>query len=227
MHQVHSNKFSFIDKKYKFNKKKIKGDALITNLKNTAIGVLTADCVPILIYDQKLKIISAIHAGWKGAYKDIINKVIKFFLKKGSQTKNLYAVIGPCITQKNYEVQKDFVDRFPEILEKFQGDLSTINNTDLAMVEAAIYIQNPRTTLSIAYVVGSVWSFLSSANVSTQLVDNRRWKKDVLGKGNAKKTDIKKYAVEKWGDIFTEQDFADAACIALWGKRSLDVIKEA
>jgi len=123
--------------------------------------------------------------------------------------------------------EKDFVDRFPEILEKFRGDLSTINNTDLAMVEAAIYIQNPRTTLSIAYVVGSVWSFLSSANVSTQLVDNRRWKKDILGKGNAKKTDIKQYAVEKWGDIFTEQDFADAACIALWGKRSLDVIKEA
>ena len=82
LNQVHSNKFSLIDKKYKFNKKKLKGDALITSINNVAIGVLTADCVPILIYDQKLKIISAIHAGWKGAYKGIINKVIKFLIKK-------------------------------------------------------------------------------------------------------------------------------------------------
>ena len=122
--------------------------------------------------------------------------------------------------------EKDFVDRFPEILEKFRNDLSIINNTDMATVEAAIYIQHPRTTLSIAYVVGSVWSSLSSVEICTELVDNRRWKKDILGKGNAKKPDIKQFAVDKWGDVFKEQDFADAACIALWGKRSKDVSKE-
>jgi YfiH family protein len=68
--------------------------------------------VPILIYDQKLKIISVIHAGWKSAYKDIVKKVVKFFLKNGSKTKDLYAVVGPSITEKNYEVQKDFKDKF-------------------------------------------------------------------------------------------------------------------
>ena len=101
LHQLHSNKFSFIDKEYKFDNKKIKADALITNVKNLAIGVLTADCAPILIYDQKLKIISAMHAGWKGAYKEIVYKVINFFKKKGSKTRDLYAIIGPCINQKN------------------------------------------------------------------------------------------------------------------------------
>ena len=124
--------------------------------------------------------------------------------------------------------EKDFIDRFPQILEKFQADLSTINITDLATVEAAIYIQNPRTTLSIAYVVGAIWSSLSLANICSELVDNRRWKKDILNKGNAKKPEIKEFASAKWGDVFKEQDFADAACIALWGKRrSLDVIEEA
>ena len=112
LHQIHSNKFNFIDKKYKFNKKKIKADALITNIKKVAIGVLTADCAPILIYDQKLKIISVIHAGWKSTYKDIVKKVVKFFLKNGSKTKDLYAVVGPSITEKNYEIQKDFKDKF-------------------------------------------------------------------------------------------------------------------
>ena len=112
LHQTHSNKFSFIHKNYKYNKKEIKADALITNAKDVAIGILTADCVPILIYDKKLKIISAIHAGWKGAYKDIVYKVINFLKKKGSHVNNLCAAVGPCITRKNYETQKEFKDRF-------------------------------------------------------------------------------------------------------------------
>ena len=112
LNQIHSNKFYFIDKNFKFNKKKLKGDALITNVKNIAIAVLTADCVPILIYDTNLKIISVIHAGWKGAYIGIIRKVIKFLIKNGSNAKDLIAVIGPSISQKNYEIQKDFKDKF-------------------------------------------------------------------------------------------------------------------
>ena len=112
LHQMHSSKFCFIDKKYKFNKKKIKADALITNVKNVAIGVLTADCVPILIYDKNKDIVSAIHAGWKGAYRGIINNTINFFIKNGSNVKNLIAIIGPCISEKNYEVKNNFKDKF-------------------------------------------------------------------------------------------------------------------
>ena len=53
--------------------------------------------------------IAAIHAGWKGAYKGIIKKVIKFMIQKGCSTKNITAVIGPCISVKNYEVKQDFI----------------------------------------------------------------------------------------------------------------------
>jgi len=112
LNQIHSNKFYFIDKNYKFKKKKLNGDALITNVKKIALGVLVADCVPVLIYDKNLKIISAIHAGWKSVYKEIIKKVVKFLIKKGSNTKNLVAVIGPSISEESYEVQKDFKDKF-------------------------------------------------------------------------------------------------------------------
>ena len=112
LNQIHSSKFYFINKNYKFKKKKLNGDALITNIKKIALGVLVADCVPVLIYDKNLKIISAIHAGWKGVYKEIIKKVVKFFIKKGSNTKNLVAVIGPSISEKSYEVKKDFKDKF-------------------------------------------------------------------------------------------------------------------
>ena len=111
LHQIHSSKIFFIKNNYNF-KKKIKSDASITQTKNVALGILTADCVPVLIYDKKLKIISAVHAGWKGAYKGIVTKVINFFLKKGSKLNDLTAVIGPSIFQKNYEVQKDFKAKF-------------------------------------------------------------------------------------------------------------------
>jgi len=111
LNQIHSNKFFFVND-YKLKKKRLVGDALLTNRRKLIIGVLTADCVPVLLYDKKLKIISAIHAGWKGAYKGIIKKVVRYLKKRGSESKNIIAAIGPCICQKNYEVKSDFKSKF-------------------------------------------------------------------------------------------------------------------
>ena len=111
LNQIHSNKFIFINKNYK-KKRKFKADAIITNQKKLPIGVLTADCVPILICDKKKNIIAAIHAGWKGAYKNILTRVIKFMLKKDCHIKDIHVAIGPCISQKNYNVKEDFFKKF-------------------------------------------------------------------------------------------------------------------
>ena len=111
LHQVHSNKFIFIDEKYSY-KSKPRADAVITNQRNLPIAVLTADCTPILIYDDKIKMIAAIHAGWKGAFKGIMNKVIKFMTRNGCKLENITAVIGPSISSKNYEVKEDFKKKF-------------------------------------------------------------------------------------------------------------------
>ena len=111
LHQVHSNKFIFIDEKYK-NKNRPEVDAVITNQRNLPIAILTADCAPILIYDDKAKMIAAIHAGWKGAFKGIVDKVIKFMIKKGCKLENITAVIGPSISSKNYEIKEDFKKKF-------------------------------------------------------------------------------------------------------------------
>jgi len=111
LNQIHSSKFIYINQKYKF-KSKPKADAVITNQKNLPIAILTADCVPILICDNQKEIIAAIHAGWKGAYKGIVDKVIKFMIKKGSKPQNITAVIGPSISIDNYEIQNDFKNKF-------------------------------------------------------------------------------------------------------------------
>ena len=109
LHQKHSSKFYYINKT---PKKKLIGYGLITNKKNIGLGILTADCAPVLIFDKHKKTIGAAHVGWKGAYKKILVKMIKFFIKKGSKIENIIVVIGPCIQQKNYEVKKDFFKRF-------------------------------------------------------------------------------------------------------------------
>ena len=112
LNQVHSNRFYYISKNSNLYNNNFEGDALITDKKNLPIGVLTADCAPILIHDEKRNMIAAIHAGWKGAYKDIVKKVVKFMVKKGCSPKNITAAIGPCISRNNYEVKEDFKKRF-------------------------------------------------------------------------------------------------------------------
>ena len=107
LNQIHSNKFIYVDEKYKL-KTEPKVDAIITNQRKLPIAVLTADCVPVLICDSKKKIVAAIHAGWKGAYKGIITNVIKFMIKKGCKPNDITAVLGPSISEKNYEVKNNF-----------------------------------------------------------------------------------------------------------------------
>ena len=141
LNQKHSNKFYFINNNYKFNKNKLEGDALITNMKRVAIGVLTADCAPIFIYDKNKKIICAIHAGWKGAYRGILNKVIKFLIKNGSKKRDLIGVIGPCIFQKNYEIQKEFQKSFLRKDKKNKVFFKMIKNKTYFSLNKYIYYQ--------------------------------------------------------------------------------------
>ena len=109
MHQTHSNKVMEINKNN--YRKRIIADAMVTKLKGISIGVLTADCVPILLYDVENKIIGCIHAGWKGSFKNIIKNTILKIKRMGSKNK-IYACVGPCIGKKSYEVDNRFYQLF-------------------------------------------------------------------------------------------------------------------
>ena len=74
--------------------------------------MLTADCAPLIIYDPKKIVVSVVHAGWKGAYKGIVQKVVNYLVKKGSKKKDLVSVIGPSISVSSYEVKNDFYKKF-------------------------------------------------------------------------------------------------------------------
>ena len=109
LNQIHSNKVHKINN---VPKKRLTGDAMITNQQNIAISILTADCAPILIIDKKQKFVGAIHAGWKGAFKGIVKKTIQLLKKNGCSEKDMIACIGPCIKKNSYEVKDDFFKLF-------------------------------------------------------------------------------------------------------------------
>ncbi|MDR1982465.1 MAG: peptidoglycan editing factor PgeF [Holosporaceae bacterium] len=90
----------------------MKADAMVAKTVNISIGVLTADCAPILFLDKRNHIIGAAHAGWKGAVSGIIESTIDKMVELGSNPKDISAAIGPCISQENYEVDEAFKKSF-------------------------------------------------------------------------------------------------------------------
>ena len=91
------------------------------------MAVLTADCVPILIFDYKNKIIACIHAGWRGALSGIIKNTITK-IKKLNSKNEIYACIGPCIGKKNYEVDLKFYRKFVAKSQKNKKFFSNKNS---------------------------------------------------------------------------------------------------
>jgi len=127
LNQNHGNKVICFNNQ-KDIKNNIIGDAIVTTLKNVAISVLTADCVPILFYNPKKKIIGCVHAGWKGALNGIIENTVDKFMELNSNTRDLLAAIGPCISHRHYEVGHDFYKKFVDQNNNNQQFFIVLNN---------------------------------------------------------------------------------------------------
>lgn len=87
-------------------------DALITNVKGLAIGVRTADCVPILLNAPDIGAVAAIHAGWKGTLAGIVRNAVDRLIGMGADPAEMYAAMGPCICGKCYEVGPELAEVF-------------------------------------------------------------------------------------------------------------------
>ncbi|MCK0095632.1 peptidoglycan editing factor PgeF [Yoonia sp. F2084L] len=89
-----------------------KADGLVTATEGVALAILTADCQPVLFADAKARVIGAAHAGWKGALHGVLEATIEQMEALGAVRDNMTAVIGPSISQANYEVGPDFRETF-------------------------------------------------------------------------------------------------------------------
>lgn len=92
----------------------IKADALVTGQPGIALGVLAADCAPVLFADTKSGVIGAAHAGWRGALAGVVEATIAAMAGLGAETECITAVVGPCIAQSSYEVGAEFPAPFIE-----------------------------------------------------------------------------------------------------------------
>ena len=114
-HQVHGFRVAVVDRP-DTRKEELDGyDALVTGLSGVAIGVHTADCVPVLLYDPRRRVVAAIHSGWKGTVQRISQKVL-FVMKSefGSDAADVRAVIGPAIGPDSFQVGEEVVQFFKE-----------------------------------------------------------------------------------------------------------------
>jgi len=120
-HQVHSDKVLVLDSNSDLSQSEIiEADGIVTNLKNIILAITTADCCPIIFYDETKSVIGACHAGWKGAHSDSTKNLINIMIEKyACDIDDIQIKIGPTIRQKSYQVQQDFYDKWIEQSKDF------------------------------------------------------------------------------------------------------------
>jgi polyphenol oxidase len=85
-----------------------RADAMVTTRPDLALGILTADCTPVLFADRKARVVGAAHAGWRGAVTGVLDATVAAMSKHGARPQTMVAAIGPCIAQRSYEVGPEF-----------------------------------------------------------------------------------------------------------------------
>ena len=111
VHQVHSPEVVTVTAPWPDNTRP-HADAMVTNRPDLLLGVLTADCAPVLLADAQAGVIGAAHAGWKGALAGVTDFTIAAMEALGARRDRIAAAVGPCIAQASYEVDAGFEARF-------------------------------------------------------------------------------------------------------------------
>ena len=110
VHQYHSDQVVEVERDW--GRDRPKADAMVCRTPGLAIGILTADCAPVLLADTQGGVVGAAHAGWKGALDGVLEAVIDAMVARGAERGRITAVVGPLISQPAYEVGPEFVERF-------------------------------------------------------------------------------------------------------------------
>ena len=110
VHQVHSPDVATLAEP--FSGDRPKADALVTAQAGVALAILTADCMPVLFADRVAGVIGAAHAGWRGALGGVLENTLTAMEALGAERARIEAVIGPCISQRAYEVSEPFFETF-------------------------------------------------------------------------------------------------------------------
>ena len=111
VHQVHSAEAVFVEAPWP-HEARPHADAMVTDRPGILLGILTADCVPVLLADADARVIGAAHAGWRGAIAGVTDATIELMEQHGADRDNICAAIGPAIAQASYEIDDSLRQRF-------------------------------------------------------------------------------------------------------------------
>jgi polyphenol oxidase len=134
VHQIHSPDVIVVDAKSAGGERP-KADAMVTTVPGVVLGVLSADCGPVLFADAENGVIGAAHAGWKGALYGVLENTIEAMVTLGADRSKITAVLGPSIGPKSYEVGPEFVENFKTVDPAYAMFFSPSENPGHAMFD--------------------------------------------------------------------------------------------
>ncbi len=111
VHQFHGTDVILAEQAWPYNQAP-RGDAMVCTTPGMALGILTADCAPVLFADARSGVIGAAHAGWRGALTGVLEATVQVMADQGARRSRIVAVVGPCIAQASYEVGPEFLAEF-------------------------------------------------------------------------------------------------------------------
>lgn len=111
LHQVHSSDALYVTGPYADDARP-RADAMVSDRPGLVLGILTADCAPVLLADREAGVVGAAHAGWKGALGGVVESTVAEMERRGASRDRIAAAVGPCIARRSYEVDEAFLRRF-------------------------------------------------------------------------------------------------------------------
>jgi len=152
-HQIHSPDVITVNEIWSSNYPK--SDALVTDKTGIALGILTADCVPVLFADADARVIGAAHAGWRGAISGVLENTIAAMEKLGAQRRAIHAALGPCIWQNSYEVSAEFLAPFLAENAENEKFFRSAFKSGHFMFDLPAYVEHKLCRLGVASVQSS------------------------------------------------------------------------
>jgi YfiH family protein len=153
--QVHSNRVHYVNQVWT-RERSPEVDALVTDKAGVALGILSADCAPVLFHDPKNRVIGAAHAGWKGAIGGVLENTVQAMIDLGAEPNAIEACIGPCIHQPSYEVDAGFRKTFLNHNLAYESWFTDSKRKGYYQFDLPGFVKSRLETLSLAGVQASL-----------------------------------------------------------------------
>jgi polyphenol oxidase len=151
VHQIHSPNVIEVKAPWEADQAP-KADGMVSRQEGIALGILTADCAPVLFADANARVIGAAHAGWRGAKEGVLGATVGAMVELGAEVNKIHAAVGPCIQQQSYEVGPEFHRGFVDEDSKSAEFFVASAQADHFMFDLAGYVERQLRALGLEQV---------------------------------------------------------------------------